>query len=142
MNDTRKPVIFSGMQPSSDSLHLGNYIGALTQWTQLQDSYDAYFCVVNLHAITVAQDPADLAARTRSTAAQYIAAGIDPEKSTLFVQSHVPAHAIAHVVSANELPEAPRPPVVPLLVDEPGELPPAPPGPLNCGERRPWLRST
>ncbi|MBC9927954.1 MULTISPECIES: tryptophan--tRNA ligase [unclassified Leucobacter] len=93
MNDTRKPVIFSGMQPSSDSLHLGNYIGALTQWTQLQDSYDAYFCVVNLHAITVAQDPADLAARTRSTAAQYIAAGIDPEKSTLFVQSHVPAHA-------------------------------------------------
>lgn len=93
MNDTRKPVIFSGMQPSSDSLHLGNYIGALTQWTQLQESYDAYFCVVNLHAITVGQDPAELAARTRSTAAQYIAAGIDPAKSTLFVQSHVSAHA-------------------------------------------------
>lgn len=93
MNDTQKPVIFSGMQPSSDSLHLGNYIGALTQWTELQDSYDAYFCVVNLHAITVGQDPAELAARTRSTAAQYIAAGIDPSKSTLFVQSHVPAHA-------------------------------------------------
>lgn len=92
MSDT-KPVIFSGMQPSSDSLHLGNYIGALSQWTQMQDSFDAFFCVVNLHAITVPQDPADLVARTRSTAAQYIAAGIDPAKSTLFVQSHVPAHA-------------------------------------------------
>ncbi|WP_449278460.1 tryptophan--tRNA ligase [Leucobacter sp. GX24907] len=88
-----KPVIFSGMQPSSDSLHLGNYIGALSQWTQMQEDFEAFFCVVNLHAITVPQDPADLAARTRRTAAQYIAAGIDPEKSTLFVQSHVPAHA-------------------------------------------------
>ena len=88
-----KPVIFSGMQPSSDSLHLGNYIGALTQWVALQDDYDAYFCVVNLHAITVPQDPKDLLERTRSTAAQYIAAGIDPAKSTLFVQSQVPAHA-------------------------------------------------
>ena len=87
-----KPVIFSGMQPSSDSLHLGNYIGALTQWTQMQDSFDAFFCVVNLHAITVPQDPAELAERTRATAAQYIAAGIDPAKSTLFIQSHVPAH--------------------------------------------------
>lgn len=88
-----KPVIFSGMQPSSDSLHLGNYIGALTQWVALQDDYDAYFCVVNLHAITVPQDPKELLERTRSTAAQYIAAGIDPAKSTLFVQSQVPAHA-------------------------------------------------
>ena len=93
MSDTQKPVIFSGMQPSSDSLHLGNYIGALTQWVGMQESFDAYFCVVNLHAITVPQDPADLVLRTRSTAAQYIAAGIDPAKSTLFVQSHVPAHA-------------------------------------------------
>ena len=93
MIENRKPVIFSGMQPSSDSLHLGNYIGALTQWVGLQDSFDAYYCVVNLHAITVPQDPADLVARTRRTAAQYIAAGIDPEKSTLFVQSQVPAHA-------------------------------------------------
>ncbi len=93
MTPHTKPVIFSGMQPSSDSLHLGNYIGALSQWTQMQDSFDAFFCVVNLHAITVPQDPADLAERTRATAAQYIAAGIDPEKSTLFVQSHVPAHA-------------------------------------------------
>lgn len=86
------PVIFSGMQPSADSLHLGNYIGALSQWTEMQEHYDAFFCVVNLHAITVPQDPAGLAERTRATAAQYIAAGIDPQKSTLFVQSHVPAH--------------------------------------------------
>lgn len=93
MSTTGTPVIFSGMQPSSDSLHLGNYIGALSQWTRMQEDYDAYFCVVNLHAITVPQDPAALAERTRRTAAQYIAAGIDPAKSTLFIQSHVPAHA-------------------------------------------------
>lgn len=92
-NTPAKPVIFSGMQPSSDSLQLGNYIGALSQWTQMQEDYDAFFCVVNLHAITVPQDPQELAARTRRTAAQYIAAGIDPAKSTLFVQSHVSAHA-------------------------------------------------
>ncbi|MBK0422194.1 tryptophan--tRNA ligase [Leucobacter sp. CSA2] len=93
MTETAKPIIFSGMQPSSDSLHLGNYIGALKQWTQMQEDFDAFFCVVNLHAITVPQDPKELAERTRRTAAQYIAAGIDPEKSTLFIQSHVPAHA-------------------------------------------------
>lgn len=93
MNSTAKPVLFSGMQPSSDSLHLGNYIGALSQWTQMQEDFDAFFCVVNLHAITVPQDPKELAERTRVTAAQYIAAGIDPAKSTLFVQSHVSAHA-------------------------------------------------
>jgi len=87
-----KPIILSGMQPSSDSLHLGNYIGALTNWVAMQDEFDAYFCVVDLHAITVPQDPAELRARTRATAAQYIAAGIDPAKSTLFVQSHVRAH--------------------------------------------------
>ncbi len=88
-----KPKLFSGMQPSSDSLQLGNYIGALSQWTQMQEDFDAIFCVVNLHAITVPQDPAELVLRTRRTAAQYIAAGIDPEKSTLFIQSQVPAHA-------------------------------------------------
>ena len=88
-----KPVIFSGMQPSSDSLQLGNFIGALSQWTKMQEEYDAIFCVVNLHAITVGQDPKELVERTRRTAAQYIAAGIDPAKSTLFIQSHVPAHA-------------------------------------------------
>ena len=88
-----KPIILSGMQPSSDSLHLGNYIGALSNWVTMQDEFDAFFCVVDLHAITVPQDPKELRERTRSTAAQYIAAGIDPAKSTLFVQSHVPAHA-------------------------------------------------
>ncbi len=93
MIEHTKPVIFSGMQPSSDSLHLGNYIGALSQWVEMQSSFDAFFCVVNLHAITMPQDPKELAERTRTTAAQYIAAGIDPAKSTLFVQSHVPAHA-------------------------------------------------
>ncbi len=88
-----KPRLFSGMQPSADSLHAGNYIGALLQWKQLQSDYDAIFCVVDLHAITVPQDPASLREKTRRTAAQYIAAGIDPTASTLFVQSQVPAHA-------------------------------------------------
>jgi tryptophanyl-tRNA synthetase len=88
-----KPIILSGMQPSSDSLHLGNYIGALSNWVTMQDEFDAFFCVVDLHAITVPQDPKELRERTRSTAAQYIAAGIDPAKSTLFIQSHVSAHA-------------------------------------------------
>ena len=80
------------MQPSADSLHAGNYIGALLQWKQMQQTHDSVFCVVDLHAITVAQDPAALRAQTRSTAAQYIAGGIDPEHSILFVQSHVAAH--------------------------------------------------
>ena len=81
------------MQPSADSLHAGNYIGALLQWREMQQNYDAVFCVVDLHAITVAQDPALLRQQTRRTAAQYIAGGIDPEHSVLFVQSQVPAHA-------------------------------------------------
>ena len=87
------PRLFSGMQPSAGSLHLGNYAGALMQWRDMQASHDAVFCVVDLHAITVPQDPAALRENTRRTAAQYIAAGIDPEHSTLFVQSHVSAHA-------------------------------------------------
>lgn len=87
------PRLFSGMQPSAESLHLGNYAGALLQWRDMQSTHDAIFCVVDLHAITVAQDPAALRDNTRRTAAQYIAAGIDPDHSTLFVQSHVPAHA-------------------------------------------------
>ena len=87
-----KPRLFSGMQPSADSLHIGNYIGALLQWKELQNTHDAVFCVVDLHAITIPQDPAALREATRRTAAQYIAAGIDPEHSILFVQSHVPAH--------------------------------------------------
>ena len=90
---TQKPRLYSGMQPSADSLHAGNYIGALLQWKQLQATHDAFFSVVDMHAITVAQDPAELREKTRRTAAQYIAAGIDPSSSTLYVQSHVPAHA-------------------------------------------------
>ena len=80
------------MQPSAESLHLGNYMGALLQWRDMQLTHDAVFCVVDLHAITVPQDPALLRQQTRRTAAQYIAAGIDPSVSTLFVQSHVAAH--------------------------------------------------
>jgi len=80
------------MQPSADSLQIGNYIGALLQWRELQETHDAVFCVVDLHAITVEQEPAQLREATRRTAAQYIAAGIDPAKSILFVQSHVAAH--------------------------------------------------
>ena len=80
------------MQPSAESLHIGNYIGALLQWKELQTTHDAIFCIVDLHAITVAQEPATLRENTRRTAAQYIAAGIDPQVSTLFVQSHVAAH--------------------------------------------------
>ncbi|WP_110588228.1 tryptophan--tRNA ligase [Microbacterium suaedae] len=88
-----KPRLFSGMQPSADSLQIGNYIGALMQWRGMQDDYDAFFTVVDLHAITVPQDPARLREKTRRTAAQYIAAGVEPSRSTLYVQSQVPAHA-------------------------------------------------
>jgi tryptophanyl-tRNA synthetase len=94
MSDTNQPrqVVFSGVQPTSDSLHLGNALGAVNQWVGMQDDYDAYFCVVDLHAITVAQDPKLLRQRTLVTAAQYLALGIDPARATIFVQSHVPAH--------------------------------------------------
>jgi tryptophanyl-tRNA synthetase len=81
------------MQPSADSLHLGNYLGALTNWVSMQDEFNAYYMIVDLHAITVPQDPTELRNNTRRTAAQYLAAGIDPKKSALFVQSQVPAHA-------------------------------------------------
>jgi tryptophanyl-tRNA synthetase len=81
------------MQPSASSLHLGNYLGALRQWVQMQQTHNAYYVIVDLHAITVPQDPKELLENTRRTAAQYIAAGLDPEQATLFVQSHVPAHA-------------------------------------------------
>ena len=86
-------VVFSGVQPTSDSLHLGNALGAVRQWVDLQDDYQTFFCVVDLHAITVPQDPAVLRRRTLVTAAQYLALGIDPDRSTIFVQSQVPAHA-------------------------------------------------
>ncbi len=89
--------IFSGVQPTSDSLHLGNALGAVSQWVALQDDWgddwDAFFCVVDLHAITIPQDPEALRRRSLATAAQYLALGVDPGRSTVFVQSHVPAHA-------------------------------------------------
>ncbi|MGJ9403185.1 tryptophan--tRNA ligase [Arthrobacter sp. KK5.5] len=88
-----RPRVLSGMQPSADSLHLGNYLGALVNWVKTQDAYDCYFFVPDMHAITTPQDPAAVRARTRTTAAQYIAGGIDVDKSTLFVQSQVPEHA-------------------------------------------------
>lgn len=90
--DERKKVIFSGIQPSGN-LTLGNYIGAIKNWVKLQDEYDCLFCVVDLHAITVRQEPKDLRQRTLEVLAIYIASGIDPEKNTLFIQSHVPAHS-------------------------------------------------
>ena len=78
MSTPQQPVVFSGVQPTSDSLHLGNALGAVTQWVGLQDDHDAYFCVVDLHAITLPQDPGVLRRRTLITAAQYLALGIDP----------------------------------------------------------------
>ena len=81
------------MQPSADSLHLGNYLGALTNWVKMQEEFNAYYMIADLHAITVPQDPKVLRDNTRRTAAQYLAAGIDPEKSALFIQSQSPAHA-------------------------------------------------
>ncbi|HEY4614591.1 MAG TPA: tryptophan--tRNA ligase [Citricoccus sp.] len=85
--------VLSGMQPSADSLHLGNYLGALVNWVKVQEDFDAYFFIPDLHAITVPQDPEAMVQRTRVAAAQFIAGGIDPERSTLFVQSQVPEHA-------------------------------------------------
>ncbi|WP_231126168.1 tryptophan--tRNA ligase [Motilibacter aurantiacus] len=87
------PRVFSGMQPTADSLHLGNYLGALTQWVKLQETHDAFYCVVDLHSITAEFEPEVLRQRTRVTAAQFLAGGVDPERSTLLVQSHVAAHA-------------------------------------------------
>jgi tryptophanyl-tRNA synthetase len=81
------------MQPTADSLHLGNYLGALRQWVALQDDHDCVYCVVDQHAITVEHEPDVLRSRTRATAAQYLAGGVDPDTSILFVQSQVPAHS-------------------------------------------------
>ncbi|MGW4394604.1 tryptophan--tRNA ligase [Amycolatopsis nivea] len=85
--------VLSGIQPTADSFHLGNYLGALRQWVRLQDTHETFYCVVDLHAITVEQDPKALLERTRRSAAQLLAIGVDPERSALFVQSHVPEHA-------------------------------------------------
>jgi tryptophanyl-tRNA synthetase len=88
----RPPRVFSGIQPSGN-LTIGNYLGALKQWAKVQHEYESFFCVVDMHAITVPQDPAELCNKTREVTALYIACGIDPEQSTIFVQSHVSAHA-------------------------------------------------
>jgi tryptophanyl-tRNA synthetase len=87
------PRVFSGIQPTADSFHIGNYLGAVRQWVALQETHDTVYCVVDLHAITLPQQPADLRRRTRVAAAQMFAAGLDPERSIVFVQSHVPEHA-------------------------------------------------
>lgn len=87
-----KKRVLSGIQPSGN-LTIGNYLGALQQWVAEQDVYDCFFCVVDLHALTVPQDPVALRQKTREVAALYLAAGIDPQRSAVFIQSHVPAHS-------------------------------------------------
>ncbi len=92
MADVPLPRVLSGIQPTAGSYHLGNYLGALRQWVKLQDSAEAFYCVVDLHAITMPQDPAELRRNTLVSAAQLLALGVDPERSAVFVQSHVPEH--------------------------------------------------
>lgn len=89
----RRPRVLSGIQPTADSFHLGNYLGAVRNWVSMQDTHDAFYCVVDLHAITMGHDPETLRNRSRISAAQLLAVGLDPERCTLFVQSHVPEHA-------------------------------------------------
>ncbi|WP_019852988.1 tryptophan--tRNA ligase [Actinopolyspora mortivallis] len=89
---SKRPRVFSGIQPTSGSFQLGNYLGALRNWIALQDTHDAFYCVVDLHSITIPKEPEELRENTRNAAAQLLALGIDPERSTLFVQSHVPEH--------------------------------------------------
>jgi tryptophanyl-tRNA synthetase len=86
------PRVLSGIQPSADSFHLGNYLGALRQWVSLQETTEAFYCVVDLHAITVPQEPAELRRNSLAAAAQLLALGVDPQRSTLFLQSHVAEH--------------------------------------------------
>ncbi|MET7935117.1 tryptophan--tRNA ligase [Streptomyces sp. NPDC005322] len=88
-----RPRALSGIQPTAGSFHLGNYLGAIRQYVALQETHDAFYTVVDLHAITVPQDPAELRANTRLAAAQLLASGLDPDRCTLFIQSHVPEHA-------------------------------------------------
>lgn len=92
MDENVKKTIFSGIQPSGE-LTLGSYLGAIKNWVELEKDYNCYYCIVDMHAITVRQTPADLRRRTLEQLAQYIACGLDPEKNTIFIQSHVPAHA-------------------------------------------------
>jgi tryptophanyl-tRNA synthetase len=96
----RRPRVLSGAQPTADSYHLGNYFGAFKQWVALQDEFEAFYFIPDLHAITVDYEPAVLRERTYVAAAQLLAAGVDPESSALFAQSHVPEHAqLAWVLS-------------------------------------------
>lgn len=88
-----RPRVLSGIQPTADSFHLGNYLGAVRNWVAMQDTHDTFYCVVDLHAITAGHEPAVLRQRTRVAAAQLLAAGLDPDRCTLFVQSQVPQHA-------------------------------------------------
>jgi tryptophanyl-tRNA synthetase len=90
---SQRPRVLSGIQPTADSFHLGNYLGAVRNWVAMQETHDTFYCVVDLHAITAGHDPAQLRRRTRVSAAQLLAAGLDPDRCTLFVQSHVPEHA-------------------------------------------------
>jgi tryptophanyl-tRNA synthetase len=92
---TSRPRVLSGIQPTADSFHLGNYLGALRQWVALQEDFETFYFIADLHAITVEQDPKVLRERTLVSAAQLVAAGVDPARSTIFVQSQVPAHAQA-----------------------------------------------
>jgi tryptophanyl-tRNA synthetase len=90
---TSRPRVLSGIQPTSDSYHLGNYIGAVRQWVALQDEFEPFFFIADQHAITVEHDPKALRERTLRAAAQLLAAGVDPQRSAIFVQSHLPEHA-------------------------------------------------
>jgi tryptophanyl-tRNA synthetase len=96
-----RPRVLSGIQPTADSFHFGNYLGATRQWVALQEEFEPFFFVADLHALTMEHDPKKLADRTRIAAAQLIAMGIDPERSAIFAQSHVPEHAeLAWVMSS------------------------------------------
>jgi len=90
---SERPRVLSGIQPTADSFHLGNYLGAVRQWVALQEDHDAFYCVVDLHAITVDYSPDELRRRSRLSVAQLLAAGLDADRCTLFLQSHVPEHA-------------------------------------------------
>lgn len=92
MNSQKRQRVFSGIQPSGN-IHLGNYLGAITQWVAEQDRYDNVFCIVDLHAITVPYEPATLLAKTRELAGLYLACGLDPQRSAIFVQSHIHEHS-------------------------------------------------
>src|SRR3978361_342406 len=87
-----RPRVLSGIQPTADSFHLGNYVGALRQWVELQDTHEAYYFIADLHAITLGHDPKQLRQRTRASVAQLLAIGVDPDRCVLFVQSQVPEH--------------------------------------------------